>query len=602
MGLGGIANPVDRTNYHPSIPLPQAVVDALLQFNGLANRIASREPYDCIREGISLGSDPKAEALRKYAIKWGLLRFIRKARTWARAYGGGAIVLLINDGRESTEPVDETAIRSIIGARVLNRWELFPHSYETDRKSKRCGLPLVYQAQFRGRASALVHHSRVVIMQGIELPEMVMQRQLGWGGSIFDLCWPALLGYQVSMRYLPEMVAKLTQDVYQLAGVEEGIGADLKSTMVDRIEAQHAAKGVLGAVAITENETYTSLSRPVTGIKEILDPLQLDVVANADGVPKVILFSESAGGGIRNGDNPEVIAWYDNCSGRQQEHYTEPTEQILRLHALAQDGPCHGTIPPTMELEWLPLYQSSQVEIDSSEKSRAERRAIDINAAVVSSDEARTDADIKRLYKIEDRTAPAVPGVEPGPDVDDEVAPAANGPAAQDISESALNGAQVGSLLLIIEKMNTGATTYAQAVGALGLAFPAVRGREATILGPPNNNPIATPAGAVPAAGSVPAPGAPLSVPGTDDAEPDASEIPPDVVTTREAAKRFGVKTRTITRLLETSDIRPYRMGANVLVSLSDVARAARAHEITDDDASADGGAYDDPADDDPAA
>lgn len=422
MGLGGVANRVARTGFAPSIPVPQYVVDALLQYNGVGRRLAMREAYDCTREGFTLGTDADSEALLAGALEWapedegrGVLHYIARARSWSRAYGGAAIVLLVDDGRKDHEPLDLANIRSVYGARVLNRWEIVPTTWDMRPKSMRVGKPELYHVTIGGSVSMRVHHSRVIIFQGFDLPDQVKRRQNGWGGSIFDLAWSALRNWQVAQDMLPEMITRMTQGVFKSTTLEDGVSAGYKDQIVERFEAMQAGMSVMGDIMIADGEDYSVLSRPISGTGEIMESMERYLVANADGQPKVLIFGETAGGLNSANIGPEMTAWYDHCSGMQRSHYTPPLQRLLDVLARAQDGPTRGVVP-NYKIEWVPLYQESQAEIDKAELTRAQRRQIDVTAGVVSALEARTDPDIERLYRTSDETAPAVAGIEPEPD------------------------------------------------------------------------------------------------------------------------------------------------------------------------------------------
>lgn len=426
IGLGGVADRESETVFLPGIPIPQFIVDALLTFNGMAKKIVEREAYDCTREGFTLGSDPGAEKLRKAAVASisghsdedntdnaddGILNLVARARTEAKAYGGAAIVVLVDDGLDPRLPIDPNAIRRILGARVVTRWEISPMQFDRRPSSPRVGKPEIYQVTIGGVATIYVHHTRVVIFQGSPLPDHIMARQNGWGGSLFDLIWASLMRYQIVMKMLPQLARRQNQGVYKMAGLEAGIAGGYKSAIVERLEGQQTSMGITGDIAIAEDETYEVLTRPITGMKDIIEPLQMDVVANADGQPKLLVFGETPGG-IKSGDNPEYIAWLDSCAGWQGAHYSGPVKRLLRLVALSKEGPTQGVVPP-MDLKWLPLYQPSQQEADASDLSRAQRRQLDMQG-VVTVNEVRTDPDVARLYPgFDPSNAPASPGVEP---------------------------------------------------------------------------------------------------------------------------------------------------------------------------------------------
>lgn len=437
MGLGGVAHRTARATFEQPYTLPTYVVDALIQYNGVARRMCAREPYDCTREGLTLGNDPDAMALLAHCLEWGMLRHVRRGRTWARGYGGGGIVMLVDDGRKSYEPLDETNIRRVLGARVLNRWELTPTVLDLDRNSPRAGEPEVYQVTIGGVRTMYAHHTRVIKMQGFDLPDQVLVRQLGWGGSVFDLAWAELRNWQVTNDLLPEMASRMSQGVYKQRYLEGGVSRDLKQQIVERFEAIQAGMSVLGDISIDPQESYEILARPMSGIGEIGELLGVAFVAAGD-MPEVLVFGKSPGGLHASALSPEVTAWYDNCSGQQPEHYTPPVKRILRIHALAHEGPTQGRVPDFSALKWNPLYQESQQEKDASALSNAQRRQVDITSGVISVEEARTDPTLRVHYTLSLETAPASTAVEPldGEEpLDDEAELAAGAAVSADASQ-----------------------------------------------------------------------------------------------------------------------------------------------------------------------
>lgn len=396
-GMGPSRTP--WTDFQPPTPLPRSTVDALLRFNGLARRLALREPYDATREGFSLGPTPEAERLVREARRRKVLSWIRRGRGWARAYGGAAIVLLVDDGRTPDQPIDYANLRAVRGARVLTRWEISPLRYDWRASSYNIGDVQLWQVNI-GHASLHVHPDRVVVMQGADLPDDVMMQDNGWGASVFDQAWAELRNYGSSLDYLPEFVSLLTQAVFKQKGLASGVLAGKAQQIADRYSTLVGGMSVLNAIAIdAEHEDYNVVQRPVSGMREIFDVLVQALVAAGD-MPRVILLGETPGGLHAGADAPEIRAWYDDVSAKQEEFYSEPLERILHLLARSSEGPTGGR-PIPLQTEWLPLYQQTEQEAAQLDMTRAQRRSVDLAAGVVSAAEARRDPDLARLYDID---------------------------------------------------------------------------------------------------------------------------------------------------------------------------------------------------------
>jgi hypothetical protein len=95
--------------------------------------------------------------------------------------------------------------------------------------------------------------------------------------------------------------------------------------------------------------------------------------------------------------------------------------------------------------------------------------------------------------------------------------------------------------------------------------------------------------------GPPPAVQAPLAAGAPATPAADEGPVPSDVLTVQAAALKFGLKTRSITRLIETNAIRHWGIGSHRVVSLGEIHAAAerKAPELEPEDPT-------DPADQDP--
>ena len=409
-GQGGILDRHTRTVWTPPAALDHFTVDGLLQFDGLARRLCWREPYDGTREGFRIkvtgdeGGSASAmigaaasdmPAIDNDSGRGSVLTAIARARQWARAYGGALIVGLFDDGRDYREPLDLANVRTLRGIRVLDRNEASVARWDDDTRSRRLGKPAYWQVQIAGVQSLFVHHSRVIQVQGNELPPRLVYQRQGWGGSMLDLVWIAFRNWQSSLEYLPEFVGLLTQGVFKQKGLADAMLAGQQEAVIRRYETLRAAMGVLGELAIdADEEDYSIMQRPVTGVAEIFEKLVEAFIACTD-MPRSILLGETPGG-LNTGENAgEVRAWYDYVASLQRTIYEPIALQLLKWICSAQDGPTQGAIPQMM-LEWQPLWQPTRAENDAHELAQAQRRQIDVG--VVGAENVRMDPALVRLY------------------------------------------------------------------------------------------------------------------------------------------------------------------------------------------------------------
>lgn len=437
-GQGSLLDRHTRTAWEPPPELPRHVIDGLLQFSGMMRRLSWREPYDCTREGFDLDvNDPAMSKrimhrFRRLASidpgrRTGGLQVVSRARQWARAYGSALIVGLLDDQRDFREPLDLANLRSFRGLRVLDRHECAVARWDERRTSARIGQPEMWHVTLGGRASFFVHASRVIQIQGLDLPERVLVQRQGHGGSVFDLVHLAWRNYSSTLEYLPEIMTVLSQGVFKQKGLAEQIMAKGPEIVAQRYETLRAAMGVLGELAIdADMEDYSIETRGVSGVADLMAPLLECMLMEVD-TPRVIMKNETVGG-LNTGENSgEIRAWYDYCAGEQIDRYEPPVETLLTWECAAKDGPTGGQIPE-FGIKWKPLWQPTRAEDDTHDKAQAERRQIDVMASVVKVTEARRDPSLQRHYGTLDAEAPP----EPVP-----IDVAANGPVLAENTDDA---------------------------------------------------------------------------------------------------------------------------------------------------------------------
>lgn len=559
-GLGG---PHDRSQideYVEGSPVDRTLADALIQYNGPGRRVVSREPQDCTREGYDLkGMDPAlAEAMESHCDgddedALGVLRAIREGRTWARAYGGAAIIPLIDDGRPSHEPLDHANIRAVRGLLVVNRYELPVVDYGRSITGERFAKPRMYQLQPAvGGGSYRLHASRVIRMGGEPLPRHLVLRRQGWDLSIFDLTYAQLRAYGSSHAYAAEALSLLTQGVLQSPSLNAALETEEGPAKVqNRLEAMRMAMGLFGEMAIDANETYTIHARPLSGLGDAIKAA-VDALVVVSDMPRAVLLGEMPGGLNRGAISPEMQIWYDHCASQHREHYTPALRQILKLVFRSHEGPTRGRVPEGWKIEWRPLVQESQDAKATRRLTNSQARAADVAVGLVSVLEVRSgDRDLQEQYNLDPKDTklePAVPGIEPdAPDASD------LGGEVTSVAALALNGAQAQALVAIVMSVQAGEIPRDSAVAIINEMLPGSAGVGERVMASAGT-------GALPSA-----------VVGADD---DATEllgaltnagestdpVPDDLVDPKEIGSRLGLKTRTVTLAMQKQPGDPGRL------------------------------------------
>ena len=136
LGIVGTDKRMGMSAYAPVL-LSQERLENIYQDDHLARKIVLKPAKEMTREGIDITPSEKMtseiiDKINKDIKKLKLWKNIRKAIQWSRLHGGGVVVMIIEDGGDANEPVDINRIKRISGLYDLNRYQIYPYSYQND--------------------------------------------------------------------------------------------------------------------------------------------------------------------------------------------------------------------------------------------------------------------------------------------------------------------------------------------------------------------------------------------------------------------------------------------------------------------------------------
>lgn len=434
-GLGQSVDRAKDTEFLPAAPLTTYTIDALLEFQAIARRIVNREPDDAIREGFEVKGNYTPDELRaimKAIAKVEVLAKVADGRRWAKAYGGAAVILGVEDGAPPWMPINFPGLRRLRTLTALDRHEIWPERWDTNPTSSRFGMPITYMATIQGGGGGVYtgrfHASRVVRFDGTRLPNRRMVARDGWGGSELDLVWESLRNFCAANRFAANAISLLSQGVMKMPGLSKAIQGGDFDQVVDRLEALRLGMGMLGDLALDGEESYEIHERSFSGLAPTLDKLADAMLADTE-MPKTILMGQQPSGLNATAD-AETRSWYDHVGSKQVSEYDPPTLYILEVMCRALEGPTRGRWDPDTAIEWLPLYQQTDQERAQTRLTNAQARALDMSSGVASAEEVRRDPDLAEAYPGFDPSDPPPPPPEPAPS---NMAPADNEDEPDDV-------------------------------------------------------------------------------------------------------------------------------------------------------------------------
>lgn len=540
MGVPGVDN---RVGWMPvARARNQSWLRALWLAEGLAGRIVEFPADEMTRERgeVSLGNtfeepQKKLRALLDEFDVWSKYATILK---YDRAYGGGGIVMALDDGMPWDQPVDEKRLRRVQALHTATPDELVAVRYYNDPTRTNFGKPAVYRWQphslpgldVGGVTNRLVHESRVIALSGLTVDNERLVENQGWGDSVLGRCEERIRDVAASLAGVGVALQNFSQDVVNLEGLNELLGTkDGRERLQLRVRDMRAFKSMLGVLLLGKGDAYARQAVAMAGVADSIRELENSLAA-ITGMPASVFLGISEAGLGDTGASHRTN-WQDWVHAQQENRLRPGFNKLIRLMLLSQQGPTGGVEPEKWELTFNPLERPSTAAKDAQRKLYCEIDTGYIREGVLRPEHVakhRFDgpegfnpnlppdpfmADPPPPYQ--DPTGapgaapPAVP--EPGqaepPDVDPGEPPDTE---AGSVADTALNGAQISSMFEGMKLVATGVLPRDEMVEALALALNRPNERLQRVMGRIGagfvSAPEGTPAPAAPAAAPPPVP------------------------------------------------------------------------------------------------
>lgn len=402
-GLNGGENGVDATgklafDFVPNARLFDPLLEELYHHSWLAAKICDVVPNECLRQGFEVtteGDNDKDAIARLHARLEAMLLVSRtmEAWAWARLYGGGALLLGIDDGREMHEPLDEANIKSFKFVTALDRRECWAVRWFSDPLEPTFGEPEIFRlsrATQAGTQNAEVHVSRLVRFHGVRTSRRKRMANGSWSEGVIQRVWDDVRQYQGAWVATAALLQEASIGVMAITDLEGKIAADKQDEFKMRMQAIALAKSVARLVVIDKDgESVTRTEATVLGgVPAVIDRFMSNLSAATD-IPVPILFGEAPAGLNATGDNT-IRKFYDGMKTLQESELRQKLQRVIRLLFKAKDGPTAGAEPPNWTIKFKPLWQMTEKETADLRLSVAQADQIYIDKGVVTPAEVAT--------------------------------------------------------------------------------------------------------------------------------------------------------------------------------------------------------------------
>jgi phage-related protein (TIGR01555 family) len=464
--------------------LPDGLLEELYVSDGLAARAVDAIPKDALRRGMGVTTgDPEADTRLGSAMDaLGAEAALQSAWIWSRLFGGGAVVLGVDDGLDPSEPVNRAAVRRLAYVYDIDRRDMVPLEWERDARSPRFGKPVRWTITRTGNGGAhstvTVHSSRLVVFQGVKTTRRRSLEMQGWGDSVLQRAYEDLRQTRGGFAAVATLLQDASQgvfavkDLYAIMAQDDG-----EKTFERRMELMDMSRGVARAILIdADAERFERVETgTLMGLPDILDRF-VQLFAAAVEHPVTRLMGTSPAGLNATGES-DARNWYDAVDAERRRVLKPRAEYLVRMILSGTEGPTRGAEPEGWAITFPSLWQPTPSE---EADLRAKTATVDvqyITAGVLTpeevalnrfrpegwSAETTVDLDTRKAALEADASLPAA-GDAPGADHADGVAGVIARVAGREIPRDA-------GVALIVESFGLAPEAAERAMGEAGRSF-----------------------------------------------------------------------------------------------------------------------------------
>jgi phage-related protein (TIGR01555 family) len=487
----------------------------LYETDDIAGVLAETEAEDMLRDGFSLSVTPDdpdvTQAVQSECERLELVQKFTDALVWEFVYGGSAIVLGLDDGLPPEAPLDIERLRGVRFANVLDRRDLTPQYWYTDPRAPKYGRPAVYRVVYTPRGQGTleevakaaatnrvmsVHESRMIVFPGSRISPRSRTYTPGWGVSRLARLYGPMRAFASNWQAVENLMVDASQGVFKLRGLMDAISQKGSDVVETRMRLLDMSRSVARAIVVdADSEEFERKDTTLSGLPDLLDRTAQRLAAGAR-MPVTKLMGMSPSGLNATGES-DTRNWYDALAAQRTKRLEPRVRRVLQLLLRSKDGPTRGVEPEKWSVHFPPLWQPTQLEAAQASATQTQSDVALIQAGVIVPEEVamrraqelgiEVDSREAELALLRDPTA-GVTNTSPSsattpPVASGDPTPPTPAGGAEKAADTALNGAQVSSLLEVVASVARGALPRETGVEIITAAFPVSREQAEKIMG-----------------------------------------------------------------------------------------------------------------------
>lgn len=372
--------------------LTEEELGRLYELDGMAARIvdaipkhAMRHPprFACSDAAVTATVNARLEDLGAWAA-------MQEAWAWARLYGGAAVVVGADDGRETQLPLDMGGLRAVRFLVTADRRDLQPREWHQDKQSPRYGTPSVYSLLRQGGVSsdyAPVHATRVLRFPGVPTTKRRRLQLQGWDDSVLQRVHIELQAARSAFAGAGNLIQEASVVTVGVKGLMGLMASDPTDTLKTRFEVMQRMFGIgRWLMHDADGETVSRLEvGALTGVVDVMDRF-VNFLSAVSGIPVTVLMGQAPAGLNATGE-ADMENWYDEVGAERTRVLQPRAEQLVRMLLRSSEGPTKGIEPEGWRLDFPPLRQPTAAQKSDERAKQATTDATYIDKGVLTPEE-----------------------------------------------------------------------------------------------------------------------------------------------------------------------------------------------------------------------
>ncbi|KKW76139.1 HI1409 family phage-associated protein [Acinetobacter sp. Ag2] len=361
VGLGA-GSQHDQSTYSANyLSRNRLLVESMYRSSWVVGQVVDVVADDMTREGINmrgLESPEDAEEINQELDRLQVWDKLNKTIKWSRLYGGAIAVMMI-DGQNVSTPlnINTVAKDQFKGLIVLDRWMVVPTLEDlVTEYGPYYGMPKYYDVitDSVGLCNQKIHFSRVIRMDGVELPYWQAIAENLWGQSVIERLEDRLTIFDSATLGAGQLVYKAHLRTYKVKGLRTIIAAGGRAydALVKQINMIRQWQSNEGMTLMDAEDTFETHQYSFTGLDNLLMQFGQQI-AGATGIPLVRLFGQSPAGFSATGES-DLSNYYDNINQQQEGRMRTPLQMLLAVVSLSKLG---KALPDSFKFDFASLWQ-----------------------------------------------------------------------------------------------------------------------------------------------------------------------------------------------------------------------------------------------------